>query len=50
MITERLIFQARTREAGAVVAKCKEAQPMLENLGIVPGGYTQTSIAAGLIG
>ncbi|MHC4458223.1 MAG: hypothetical protein ACYS0I_14280 [Planctomycetota bacterium] len=33
MITERRIFQARTGEAGAVLAKCKEAQPMLEKVG-----------------
>ncbi len=32
MITERRIFQAKTGEATAVVAKCKEAQPMLEKL------------------
>ncbi len=37
MITERRIFQAKTGEAGAVVAKCKEAQPMLEKLGYRAG-------------
>ena len=37
MITERRIFQAKTGEAGAVVAKCKEAQPMLEKLGYSTG-------------
>jgi hypothetical protein len=37
MITERRIFQARIGEAGAVVAKCKEAQPMLGKLGYGTG-------------
>ena len=37
MITERRIFQAKTGEATAVVAKCKEAQPMLEKLGYGTG-------------
>jgi len=37
MITERRIFQAKTGEAMAVVAKCKEAQPMLEKLGYGTG-------------
>ncbi len=34
MITERRVFQAKPGEATAVVAKCKEAQPMLEKLGV----------------
>ena len=33
MITERRIFQAKTGEAGAVLAKIKEAQPIQEKLG-----------------
>jgi hypothetical protein len=33
MITERRVFQAKTGEAGTVVAKCKEAGPMLKRLG-----------------
>lgn len=33
MITERRVFQAKTGEAAAVVAKLKEAQPLLEKLG-----------------
>ena len=33
MITERRIFQVKTGEAGAVVAKLKEAKPILEKLG-----------------
>ncbi len=37
MVTERRIFQAKTGEAGVVVAKCKEAQPMLEKLGYGTG-------------
>jgi hypothetical protein len=37
MITERRIFQAKTGEAGAVVAKCKEAQALLERLGYSTG-------------
>lgn len=37
MITERRIFQAKTGEASAVVAKCEEAQPMLEKLGYGTG-------------
>lgn len=34
MITERRVFQAKTGEATAVVKKCKEAQSMLEKLGV----------------
>jgi hypothetical protein len=37
MITERRIFQAKTGEAGDVVAKCKEAQPLLAKLGYSTG-------------
>ena len=33
MITERRIFQAKTGEAAAVLAKLKEAQPILDKLG-----------------
>ncbi len=33
MITERRIFQAKTGEAAAVVARIKEAQPIIEKLG-----------------
>ena len=33
MITQRRIFQAKTGEAAAVVAKLKEAQPMMGKLG-----------------
>ncbi len=37
MITERRVFQAKTGEATAVVAKVKEAQPMLEKVGYKVG-------------
>ena len=37
MITERRVFQAKTGEAAAVVAKLKEGQPMLEKLGYLAG-------------
>jgi hypothetical protein len=37
MITERRVFQAKTGEAGALVAKCKEAQTLLERLGYSSG-------------
>jgi hypothetical protein len=37
MITERRVFQAKTGEAGAVVAKCKEAQTMLNRVGYSTG-------------
>ncbi len=37
MITARRIFQAKTGEAGSVVAKCKEAQTMLEKVGYGSG-------------
>ena len=37
MITERRVFQAKTGEAGSVVAKCKEAQTMLGRVGYSTG-------------
>jgi hypothetical protein len=37
MITERRVFQAKTGEAASVVAKLKEAHPMLEKLGYSTG-------------
>ncbi len=37
MIIERRVFQAKTGEAPAVVAKLKEAKPMLEKLGYTVG-------------
>ena len=46
MITERRVFQAKTGEATAVVAKLKEAQPMLEKLGY-PAGRIYTDYYSG---
>ncbi len=46
MITERRVFQAKTGEAAAVVAKLKEAQPMLEKLGY-PAGRIYTDYYSG---
>jgi len=37
MITERRVFQAKTGEAGVVVAKCKEAQTILDKVGYSTG-------------
>ncbi len=46
MITERRIFQAKIGEAMVVVAKLKEAQPMLEKLGY-PVGRIYTDYFSG---